>query len=418
MSAGWKGLPIYVGCSGNFTVERILAERGLGPLHGNDVSIYSCAIGNYLSGLPIGITVQHADWKWLDEYLDGELGTIATLLLCTEMFKYDRDEVFHRRMLAAYRKRFQDLHLQTLEKIKKALDGVQLESFFPGDVMALVESVPKDAVFVTFPPTYKSGYERLYKKLVEVFAWQAPEYGVFDDEAFERLTEAMQAKSHWCTLRDHPVEALSPYLKAMVQTGLRTKPVYVYGNDGTARVVQPNQKTEPVLFPRLSDELPGPLSLHWLTQGQFNTLRSEYLNPKIAPSSATVRLAILSGTELIGALAFVKPQSYGQGWCDAYMMTGFGVRPTIYKRISKLVVMTAMSKEVRAILEMKLSLQVRIIGTTAFTENAASMKYRGSLEVYNRKEGAVNYAGQSGRWSLKEALELWMKRDGTALVKA
>ena len=41
----WQGWPVYVACSGNFTVERILSRVGVGPLHSNDVSIYSCALG-------------------------------------------------------------------------------------------------------------------------------------------------------------------------------------------------------------------------------------------------------------------------------------------------------------------------------------------------------------------------------------
>jgi hypothetical protein len=49
---GWRGRPVYVACSGNFTVERILARRGahasrrgaasqsfIGAVHSNDVWI-------------------------------------------------------------------------------------------------------------------------------------------------------------------------------------------------------------------------------------------------------------------------------------------------------------------------------------------------------------------------------------------
>ncbi len=47
---GWRGRPVYVACSGNFTVERILACHGVGAIHSNDVSIYSCAPGRHLAG--------------------------------------------------------------------------------------------------------------------------------------------------------------------------------------------------------------------------------------------------------------------------------------------------------------------------------------------------------------------------------
>ena len=43
----WRGQDIYVACSGNFTVERILSSLrdGVGRIFSNDVSIYSCALG-------------------------------------------------------------------------------------------------------------------------------------------------------------------------------------------------------------------------------------------------------------------------------------------------------------------------------------------------------------------------------------
>jgi hypothetical protein len=41
----WRGLPVYVACSGSFTVERILARCGVGAIHSSDVSICSCALG-------------------------------------------------------------------------------------------------------------------------------------------------------------------------------------------------------------------------------------------------------------------------------------------------------------------------------------------------------------------------------------
>jgi hypothetical protein len=47
LSPAWRGLPVYVGCSGNATIERILASLGVTELHGNDVSLYSCALGHH-----------------------------------------------------------------------------------------------------------------------------------------------------------------------------------------------------------------------------------------------------------------------------------------------------------------------------------------------------------------------------------
>jgi hypothetical protein len=44
-----RGLDVYVACSGNFTVERILSRCGVGRIFSNDMSIYSCALGWHLA---------------------------------------------------------------------------------------------------------------------------------------------------------------------------------------------------------------------------------------------------------------------------------------------------------------------------------------------------------------------------------
>ena len=84
---GWRGRPVYVACSGNFTVERILAPCGVGAIHSNDVSIYSFALGWHLAGTPKRYAIKAQEFSWLQPALDPGVPTIATLLLAGEMFK-------------------------------------------------------------------------------------------------------------------------------------------------------------------------------------------------------------------------------------------------------------------------------------------------------------------------------------------
>jgi hypothetical protein len=87
----WKGLPVYVACSGNFTVERILARCGVGAIHSNDVSIYSCALGWHLDNAPKRYVIKDQEYSWLQPYLEPGPSTIATLLLAGEMLKVGGD---------------------------------------------------------------------------------------------------------------------------------------------------------------------------------------------------------------------------------------------------------------------------------------------------------------------------------------
>ena len=406
ISRKWQGLPVYVGCSGNFTVERILSKNGIKNVHGNDVSLYSCAIGNYLTGKSTAIEIINPDYEWLSEYLHDNENIIATLLVCSEYFKYIYKELpYYRRIAKAYRDQFDRMQRETIGVVKKAFDGVSLTDFYAGDVIDFMKNAPQDCVAVSFPPTYKGGYEKLYAKFDEVFNWNKPDYVLFDEGRFQNFHDVVMNKKYWLVFKDQEVEDLSSYLLGRVQTSLRSKAVYLYGNaEAKRRLTVPRQVTEKVLFKRATGELNGDLRIVHLTRGQLNTLRSEYLAKGILPASADSSFGILIGEELIGAVA-VSRSNYSGGWCDAYIMSDFCIRPSMYKRLSKLVLVAVLSTEMQEIFEQALGIEVKTVGTTAFTQKSVSMKYRGLFEVSSRKEGALNYIARAGKWSLKEGYE-------------
>ena len=413
MSARWTGVPIYVGCSGNFTVERILARKGITDIHSNDVSLYSCVIGNYLVGKDTRIEVVDDRFDWLKKYLMTGEDRIATLLMCSEYFKWvDKDLPYFRRLAAAYEDQFDRMQRETVEVVKRALDDVKIAEFHAQDVIDYMREAPEECVAISFPPTYKGGYEKLYKKINSVFDWDVPEYIVFDDARFGEFNKLIMQKKHWVTLRDHDVDELKSYLCGIVQTSARSKPVYIYSNSGSKRrITMPRQKTEKVNIKRATGELDGALHFVRLSQGQLNTLRSEDLAVGIIPAAASVSFGVLVGSELIGAIGMSR-SSYLGGWTDIYMMSDFCIRPSIYKRLAKLVLVAALSQEMKEVLEQAMAMKVKTIGTTVFTQKNVSMKYRGLFDIYSKKDGAINYVAQAGRWTLKEGFEWWKSKHG------
>ncbi|MGE3404360.1 MAG: hypothetical protein AB7K63_17345 [Vicinamibacterales bacterium] len=419
LAPSWRGRPLYVGCSGNFNVERIAAKAGVEEIHGCDVSLYSCALGGHLAGRDIDITIKDDRYRWLEPFMAPGAPVIATLLLAMEYFKFtDRLEPFHLRMERAYRTGWADLHRRSVEKVSRGIEGLALRSFTAADVVDFVQAAPDDAVVVSFPPTYAKGYERLYKKIDEVFGWNAPTYQVFDDLRFQQFLDALQGKAAWVTLKDAEVPSLAPHLIGHTQASVSSKPVYVYASHGTPRVTSFRQRIDPVPFPRLRGDIVGPLKLVRLTAGQLNTLRSEYLNPGITPVGAQVQVGICTATnELVGVLAFMSDHVLS-GHHDAYMVSDFPVAPTPYRRLSKLIVAIALSTEVKVVLEQLLNKRVRMIGTNAFTKKPVSMKYRGLLELHSRRVGhatkpdALYYIGPTGKWSMAEAFAWWQAHHG------
>lgn len=258
------------------------------------------------------------------------------------------------------------------------------------------------------------GYEKLYEAFEEIFDWQPPDYLEFDEKRFAELTSLMLEKQTWVTLRDEAVNDLAPHCIGSFQQTARSKPVYVYAGEGKSRISAPTQKLEAVPLGRLEGEGAGPLRIVRLTGGQMNFLRSQYLAPTIVPAAAQINLGVIWGDKIVGAIGLSQPQTGRGDWCDAYQTSDFAVRPAVYKRLSKLVLAAALSVEARAVLEQSFNRRVKRIGTTAFTKNAVSMKYRGLYTINNRKDGAVNYVAPAGKWTLEGALAWWLQHHGQA----
>lgn len=406
MSERWQGLPIYIGGSGNFTIERALCGRGFAA-HGCDVSLYSCLLGRHLSGQIAAAQVADPACEWVSPYLEPGLPTLASIMLVGTMLQYyGREEPYHRRMWTAYFSRFEQLHGETMGRIARALDGVRLASFYEGDLVDFIADAPEESVVISYPPTYSGGYERLYERLHQVFGWQPPPYVMFDEARRTVLLQAMQEKRFWVFGTDARVPELDDNgnLRAIIQAGARSRPLITYAGGGTARLALRWQKTEPVPWPRAHGDICGPLRIAPVTAGQINTLRALYLNKGIAPVNPSWSLAVLSGDELIGALGFAMEKFGGMG---AYMLSDFAVRPTVYKRLAKLVAAASLSVEVKTFLEQAMARRVYTLCTTAFTERAVSMKYRGLYEPVGVKDGMVNYEARAGRWTLEEAFRWW-----------
>jgi hypothetical protein len=421
----WPSGDVYIGCSGNLTIERTLAGLDLGfALHSNDVNAYSCALGWTYAGQPVPFAVkdesrEHLGWLHEDGYLDDATGTLATLMLGTRWFNFvGKSGAYHRRMVAAYRDQFPRMHAETVAKLQAVT--LRLASFDARDVRDYLRDAPEDAPVASFPPFWGGGYEAMFKGITDHFDWPEPTYDELGEDGKAEIINLVVDRPYWLLGLHYELPELADYRVGFVKTGPRSMPIWVYAKPGIARYVGPSQKTEPVLMPRIGpgDDLGDDLTLHPLSSAQFNALRSVYLDKGIAPGTPLLACAVSSGGKLIGAFGYLPPK-YG---LDAYLMSDFSVAPTRYKRLSKLIVMAATSSEAQALVQRALSKRVVGWATTAFTNNPSSGKYgRGipGVKLYSRKpcddgihQYQLQYGGPLGQWSLAEAAEMWLAKNG------
>ena len=436
-STSWRCKDVYVGCSGNFTIERVIADMGF-RVHSNDVTLYSSALGNYLSDQPIGVSINESysdKWGWLSEYMVSPAGKLSVVLIGSQMFMGDgtSSNRYYERLYDGYLKQWDTMYSKTVAKVESATPF--LASYHAGDVVEWVKTLPRQSAFVCFPPFYAGDYESMFKRLGRVISWDEPQYDMLDDDRLQVLFQQAQQFDYWMVGNNVRRPEFEDALCGVVRTTNRGVPIYIYSNCPVRRVVSPCQALEPLLAPHLGpdDILGDDLTMHPLTYGQFASLRSSYMNHHIVPGKPSLSFAFAVGGKIIGACAWsieaTASRTSTQGHHSLYLLSDFPVAPTQYPRLAKLVLYGALSHESRLLTEQFTNKRCRYVSTTAYTPRPVSMKYRGLFDLVSRKELGDDvgeslspseeyyqtgyqllYRSPHGRWSLQEGLEQWKKK--------
>lgn len=150
----WGVNDVYVGCSGAFTIERFLGPLGH-RMHGNDVSIYTCQLGKYLSGQFVDYTIRPEsaeELAWLEPYMETDADRIATLMLGTRFLQFvGKTGAYFDRMLDGFQRQFPEMHAATKAKVEAV--ETRLASFDVMDVRDWLRNVvPPEGAVASFPP--------------------------------------------------------------------------------------------------------------------------------------------------------------------------------------------------------------------------------------------------------------------------
>jgi hypothetical protein len=407
----FDGREVWVGCSGAFTVEQILSRYApKARLRGNDVSLYSSALGAYLAGQEFRLEIREEKFAWLEPYLGDVEARAAAVMVLFEVLKYEKaDNLFKKRHWAHYLNNFQDFHQATVAKLRERKQEVRLEAYTTKDIFDLLDEAPKDAVAIAFLPTYAGGYERMFKRLEEIFDWDQPSYGLIDEDRKKRILAKMLERDY-LYLDDREWQGL-PLVAAVRKA--RMKPVYIYSNMAALRrgVLKQQRHAEFVPFPRLSDEdeikPDSLLTLTPTTNRVVNYYRDVYLSKGVGvPADGEVPLVAAVDGKVFGFLIYSRMQGGG----DVYLLADFVVNSERYRRLAKLLLLATQTKEVRRLLEEKFLLELPKCRTMVFTDKPVSMKYRGLYKLARRDPGKLVYETDMGIQDLSEVIPLWLKK--------
>jgi hypothetical protein len=407
----FDGREVWVGCSGAFTVEQILSRYAFkAKIRGNDVSLYSSVLGAYLAGQPFNLAVREEKFGWLAPYLGDAEAKAAAVMVLFEALKYEKaDNLFKQRHWAHYLNNFESFHQATVAKLRERKKEIRLEAYTSKDIFNLLEEMPEDAVAIAFLPTYAGGYERMFRRLEEIFDWDRPSYGLIDAERKAAILEKMKQRD-FLFLDDKEWPELS--LVAAVRKA-RMKPVYVYSNMEALRrgVLRQQRHAEFVPFTRLSDDdaitPESQLTLTPTSNRVVNYYRDVYLSKGVGiPADGEVPLVAAVDGKVFGFLIYSRMQGGG----DVYLLADFVVNSGRYRRLAKLLLLVTQTREVRRLLEEKFLLEIPKCRTMVFTDKPVSMKYRGLYQLVRRDPGKLVYETDMGILDLSEVIPLWLKK--------
>jgi hypothetical protein len=169
----------FICCSGSFRIERALHEKFPNlRIHSNDVSLLTCSIGQLATGK--APEVHFVERLAFIERELAEMGAspqdrVAAVLVALDMGKYAGSNAFARAHFAHYERNFRSYLDHARVAVAEYLDGLRIDSFFGGDFREHAKrGLARGAGVIAWPPTYKGGYERLYKFLRDNTRWPEP----------------------------------------------------------------------------------------------------------------------------------------------------------------------------------------------------------------------------------------------------
>ena len=290
---------VFVGCSGSFRFDRAVKDVHPSVLvHSNDVSLLSCSLGALATGteLPITFTGRLA---FIQEALLGQPfnARVAAVEVALEMARYKSSNTYAQTHFAHYQSRFSDFLAPALARLAVFLEHLDVASFHAGDFrQQAIRAAAAGGGVAAFPPTYKNGYERLYRFVDENTEWDRPAYEVWDPARTEDWLDELDAMGvHYCVLTDHTLQRHEP---VTVYRSNANKPVYTFADRAASSVRRCSHKSEPFRYvPTDPAALTArsTVAIVAATSAQMNFLKDIYLAKAIAHTSGIANFLVLIG---------------------------------------------------------------------------------------------------------------------------
>ena len=407
---------VYVGCSGNFSSDKILSGMGL-KVHSNDVCLYSKLISDILLHQDTDVKITNEElavvFSGWDDSVYKKLIQVMFAIKVSQF--HDRKNDYQRMMFASYIDQANDYYARTIEKFEKSNSfGFQIQDFYYGDFVDHLRTAgEKGGIGVAFPPTYKGGYEKIFSFVESCFDYERAKYNIFDPKEgivlFKDLLD--NGRNIIYTDKDHP--ELEKYKAAKITLGSERNTVYIYSSV---------KATNQYYLERSRNQKPAKIEV---TDPDFQFIDETKITVQVAPVSdvnyykafymankvnystgGDFGLVFLADDKAFGFASFSKRLS---NETDLFVQSDFVVNSHTPK-LSKLLIMLLKSGEVRRQLSRLTKHYYEGLRTTVYTDKPVSMKYRSVFNLERRDKGKIMYRANFIRETLNQIYASWKKK--------
>lgn len=388
----------YVCCSGTFKIEQALHGRFQNlRIHGNDVSLWSCAIGQYLIDQPVELTF-HDRLQFIEDRFTPEtpfVERVGAVLVAQEMSRYARNNSYCLKHWHFYVESF-DQHLQkACEKLQNLHSKAGLHDYFPGDWRDHIRHAAENGGGVAaFPPFFRGDYESQYKFIEANIKWKPAPYDLYNPKDLGGILDWVDELGiQYCILSDQVFENRKPMLEFVAG---RKVPHYCYSSTSRSSVRHIFSKPEPFLYkPIVPAKLTrdSKVTVVPAEAKHLNFIKDIYLAKGIIHSSGLVNYFVFVDDMLAGGVIYALSK-YGatdpetgkvyHASESVYLLSDVSL--TTENKLSKLIAMLATSATLTTPVSTRLLSRIQYIVTTARSKNPVSMKYRGIYTLLSRRE--------------------------------
>ena len=411
---GVKGKDVFIGCSGNYTTDKIMSAMGY-TVHSNDVSLYSKLIADLLLDTSTEVECINPELKNVfDTWEETKYKKLVQVMFALKVAQfYQRKNDYQEEMFNAFIEQYKNYYDNTIQKLEKGALDFYIQSFYYGDFLDFLKMKRGKGVGISFPPTYKGGYEKLFSYVEESFKYEHASYNIFDPKEGGAVFKELLDNDENIIYSDRYFNILEGYLVGKIRLGSNKNPLFAYSSLQTNnhyyierdKCVKPSHiHILPVDYQFTTDTV---ITVRQCAVNDVNYYKAFYMANKVNyTTGGDFGLVFMADGMAFGFTSFSKQLST---LSKIFMQSDFVVNSET-QRLSKLLIMLVKSHDVRRLIARKMYNYYDGVKTTVYTTSPVSMKYRGVFNLERRDEGKLIYSSIFTEKSLNELYALWIRK--------